>query len=214
MQDPAEMEATHVNRVYDVIAKHFDHTRYKPWPAVEKYVQSLQANSLVLDLGCGNGRNMAINKTIIDMGSDFSMPLCEIAAKRERPVFCASALNVPIRDGTYDHVICIAVIHHFTTPERRTQCLREIARIMRVGGTCLVTAWALEQRKKTYTEADQMVPWTMDHRFDKDRPKLQRFYHMFDQGEFADLSKDIKSLELEREWYEADNWHAIFRKVE
>lgn len=214
MMNAEAMEAKHVNRVYDVIAKHFDHTRYKPWPAVEKYVQSLEPNTFVLDLGCGNGRNMGINKKIIDMGSDFSMPLCEIAAKRGRPVFCASALNVPIRDETYDHVICIAVIHHFITPERRTQCLREIARILKVGGTCLVTAWALEQRKKTYKEADQMVPWTMDQRFNKERPKLERFYHMFGGGEFAELSKDIKSLELAKEWYEADNWHAIFKKIE
>ena len=211
---PQEIEKEFVNDVYDVIAKHFDHTRYKPWPAVAQFVSDLPENAVVLDLGCGNGRNMAINSKVIDMGSDFSMPLCQIAAQRQRPVFCASALAVPVRDGVYDHVICIAVIHHFASPERRTQCLREIARITRVGGTALVTAWATEQRKKKYGEQDQMISWTVDRRFGEAGLKLDRFYHMFEEGEFAELVKDVKELELVREWYEADNWHAIFKRVE
>lgn len=211
---PEEIEREHVNGVYDVIAKHFDHTRYKPWPAVAKFVADLPPHAVVLDLGCGNGRNLSINPKVIDMGSDFSLPLCQIASQRKRPVFCADALSVPIRDGVFDHVICIAVIHHFASPERRTQCLREIARITRVGGSALVTAWATEQRKKTYEKQDQMISWTVDRRFGEAGLKLDRYYHMFQEGEFAELSKDVKELELEKEWYEADNWHAIFKRVE
>ena len=72
---PDQLETEYVNKVYDQIAPHFDHTRYKPWPGVENFVKSLPDGSLLLDVGCGNGRNLNINKNVFDMGTDFSMPL-------------------------------------------------------------------------------------------------------------------------------------------
>jgi SAM-dependent methyltransferase len=210
-----ELEAQYVHQVYDVIARHFDHTRYKPWPGVKSYVDRLAPRSLLLDLGCGNGRNLCINPEVIDIGSDYSMPLCEIAGQCGRPVFCASALHIPIRDSVFDHVICVAMIHHLATAERRAECLREIARILRVGGTTFVTAWASDQRKKKYEEADQMVPWTIDKRFGEDEVTrtLHRFYHLFAQGEFAELARSIAEFQLIEETFEADNWNALFRRV-
>ncbi|OHT01094.1 hypothetical protein TRFO_01670 [Tritrichomonas foetus] len=211
---PEEIEEVHVNKVYDEIASHFDHTRYKPWPGVRNFVSSLEPNSLLLDLGCGNGRNLCINPKVIDMASDMSMPLCQIASKRGRPVFCATGVNIPIRDNTFDHVICIAVIHHFASAERRIQCLKEISRILKVGGTAFVTAWAIEQKsKEQYDQADQMIPWTIDKRFGDSSKKLERFYHLFEKGEFAQLVKDIDSLELLSEEWEKDNWNATFKKL-
>lgn len=210
---PEELETEHVNKVYDVIAPHFDHTRYKPWPGVANFVKSLPPNSILVDVGCGNGRNLCIDPKIYDMGTDFSMPLCKIASNRKKPVFCASALQLPIRDGVFDSVICIAVIHHFASADRRTQCLREIARILRPGGTAFVTAWATDQpRKKKYDEQDQMIPWNLDKRFADNPAKYERFYHFFVKGEFAELSKDIPSLELKSESWEEGNWEVIYVK--
>lgn len=31
---PTELEKKHVYQVYDKIAPHFSHTRYKPWPKI------------------------------------------------------------------------------------------------------------------------------------------------------------------------------------
>jgi ubiquinone/menaquinone biosynthesis C-methylase UbiE len=212
---PEQLEDEHVHQVYDTIANHFDHTRYKPWPGVRTFVSSLPPHSFILDLGCGNGRNLCINPHVIDVGSDISMPLCQIAVQRSRPIFCASALSIPIRDQTFDHVICVAVVHHFATADRRRQCLKEIARILKIGGTAFVTAWAIAQKKKKYDEADQMVPWTVDARFSEDvndPPKLERFYHLFAQGEFRQLADGVPDLELIEETWEADNWNALFRR--
>ena len=211
---PEELEDVHVNKVYDEIAPHFDHTRYKPWPGVRNFVSSLPKHSLLLDLGCGNGRNLCINPTTIDVGTDISMPLCQIASKRGQPVFCASAINLPIRDATFDYVICVAVIHHFASDQRRTQCLREIARVLKTGGRAFVTAWAIEQKaKEQYTDADQMIPWTIDKRYNQNQKKLLRFYHMFEKGEFERISSEIKELKLISEEWEKDNWNATFEKV-
>jgi ubiquinone/menaquinone biosynthesis C-methylase UbiE len=38
---PTEMEKKHVYEVYDKIAPHFSHTRYKPWPKIEKFLNEL-----------------------------------------------------------------------------------------------------------------------------------------------------------------------------
>lgn len=211
---PELIEQEHVTQVYDEIAKHFAHTRNRAWPEVRKFVQNLPPHSLVLDLGCGNGRNLRSNKSIIDIGTDLSFSLCELALKRKRPIFCASALDLPIRDGVFDSIICIAVIHHFASVDRRIQCLKEINRILRVGGTCFITAWATEQHNKTYDEQDQLVPWTVDRRFGEAGKKLDRYYHLFVKGEFAELAQAIPSLELVSEDYENDNWMVVFKKIE
>ena len=210
---PEEIEEEYVSKVYDGISKHFDHTRYKPWSGIKSFVESLAPYSMMLDVGCGNGRNLCIKKDVIDFGTDNSMTLCNYAKQRDRPIFRATALDLPIRDGVFDAVICIAVIHHFANEERRKKCLREISRILKVGGTAFVTAWAIEQKKKHYDEADQMISWTIDKRFGDENTKLDRFYHFFRKGEFEELVKDIDSLELVEETWEKENWNALFKKV-
>ena len=44
--------------------------------------------------------------------------------------------------------LCIAVLHHLSTAERRLSGLRELVRITRPGGLVLVYVWALEQEAK------------------------------------------------------------------
>ena len=52
---PTEIEKKHVYEVYDKISEHFSLTRYKPWPQVSDFLNSLPDNSFLLDVGCGNG---------------------------------------------------------------------------------------------------------------------------------------------------------------
>ena len=42
---------------YNAVAKDFDLTRYKPWPDTKNFVEKLEPNSAVLEMGCGNGRD-------------------------------------------------------------------------------------------------------------------------------------------------------------
>ncbi len=42
---------------WDRISKSFAHTRQKPWTQVLDFVKSLPADSVLLDLGSGNGRH-------------------------------------------------------------------------------------------------------------------------------------------------------------
>ncbi len=48
---PTDLEKKHVYDVYDKIATHFSHTRYKPWPKVQEYLENLNQYSLNADVG-------------------------------------------------------------------------------------------------------------------------------------------------------------------
>ena len=57
----------------------------------------------------------------------------------------SQVLRLPLRSNAFDAVICIAVMHHLSTRERRVKCLEELRRVVAVGGEVYVQAWALEQ---------------------------------------------------------------------
>lgn len=48
---PTELEKKFVYEVYDKIAPHFSHTRYKPWPKIESFLNGLPPGSYVADIG-------------------------------------------------------------------------------------------------------------------------------------------------------------------
>lgn len=63
----AKLEEENVHKVYDEIANHFSETRYKPWPKVENFIKSFECGSVVLDVGCGNGKYLSVNPNIIEV---------------------------------------------------------------------------------------------------------------------------------------------------
>jgi alkylated DNA repair protein alkB family protein 8 len=56
-------------QVYENIASHFSHTRHKPWPNVLSFVQSLPIGSLLVDVGCGNGKYFDSKTGIFEVSS-------------------------------------------------------------------------------------------------------------------------------------------------
>lgn len=57
-------------------------------------------------------------------------------------------LTLPFKDCSLDAVLSIAVIHHFSSTERRVCALRELARVLRIGGRIIITVWAMERHHK------------------------------------------------------------------
>jgi ubiquinone/menaquinone biosynthesis C-methylase UbiE len=66
----AKFEQQFVTNVYDNIAPHFSHTRYKAWPFVEQFLKNLPKYTTVADVGCGNGKYLNVNKDLVMVGSD------------------------------------------------------------------------------------------------------------------------------------------------
>ena len=63
--------ALFIEEVYNKIANDFNKTRYSVWGSVRKFLDNVQADSTVLDIGCGNGKNMLYRKDLQFSGISF-----------------------------------------------------------------------------------------------------------------------------------------------
>ncbi|XP_072248680.1 tRNA (carboxymethyluridine(34)-5-O)-methyltransferase alkbh8 [Leuresthes tenuis] len=143
--DAARLEEEFVHRVYDAIASHFSRTRHTPWPRVCRFLSSLPPGSVLADVGCGNGKYLGVNPQLVTVGCDRSGALVQICAEKGFHAFVSDALSVPLRTASCDACISIAVIHHFSTQERRLAAVRELVRLLKPGGQALIYVWAFEQ---------------------------------------------------------------------
>lgn len=53
---PSQYEFENVHKVYDEIAGHFSETRHSPWPQVTDFIETFPIGSILVDIGCGNGK--------------------------------------------------------------------------------------------------------------------------------------------------------------
>ncbi|KAM5181882.1 LOW QUALITY PROTEIN: putative tRNA methyltransferase 9B [Mantella aurantiaca] len=158
-KEASHLERRHVHNVYEKIAPYFNDKRYKAWPKVQEFLLAQEPGSLVADIGCGNGKYLHINNQTFKIGSDYCLPLAEAARNRNYEVMVCDGLQLPYRDGAFDAVLSIAVIHHFSTKERRVRAIKEMARILRVGGHMMIYVWAMEQKRRNFGKQDLLIPW-------------------------------------------------------
>ncbi|XP_043928540.1 alkylated DNA repair protein alkB homolog 8 [Protopterus annectens] len=142
------LEQEYVHKVYEEIAGHFSSTRHTPWPKIATFLKSLPQGAIVADIGCGNGKYLAVNPTLYMVGCDRSKNLVDICGERGFQAFVCDAMSVPIRSNVCDACISIAVIHHFSTEERRLAAITELKRLLCPGGKALIYVWAVEQEYK------------------------------------------------------------------
>ena len=233
-EKPTEIEKKHVYEVYDKISAHFSHTRYKPWPQVAEFLNSLEKDSYVLDIGCGNGKYLSVNENLKMFGTDRSGNLLSIAKEKNinSQFFVADSLKLPVKTESFDAAISIAVIHHFSNELLRIQALKEMFRIVKKGGKILVYVWAMEQKEKKFTEQDNFVPWHLQNKYENETkvgtlqngPNImedkkidctvyQRYYHVFYKGELEDLiNKTGDNVEIIKSYFDHANWCCVIKK--
>lgn len=158
------LEEHNVHKVYDQIAGHFSETRHTPWPLVIEFLQGFPLGSVILDVGCGNGKYMMANPIpTLNIGCDRSLELLKICQniRTNANTFRCDCLNIPIRSDSIDGCISIAVIHHLATEERRLQAIQEMTRILRTDGLGLIYVWAKNQcannQKSSYLRQNKAV---------------------------------------------------------
>jgi ubiquinone/menaquinone biosynthesis C-methylase UbiE len=163
----SQVEYEHVYKVYDSIALHWHHTRGKRkvhWHRVKSFLDALAPGSFMADIGSGDGKYFGLNPSCLSIGCDRSLKLLEVSKNVSFESFCCDAVKVPFRSDIFDAVICIAVLHHMASIDRRVSVVRELLRICRVGGRVMLQAWAMEQEsgsKKNFSEQDVLVPWKL-----------------------------------------------------
>jgi len=223
-----EFEKRYVKDVYNSIAEHFSHTRYKAWPKVQNFLEGLPQGSIVGDIGCGNGKYIFCVNHLQFIGSDIAENFAKICREKDpkTQVLVSDTINVPFRDSSLDYAISIAVIHHLSTAERRKQAIKELIRVVRPGGRILIYVWAYEQHDKKFVDQDVFVPWNNQLKFEpKSQPTdidknlneakqtviYKRFYHVFKKGELEELVYECQKemnvpIEIKDYYYDHENW--------
>ena len=69
-QTATEFENKNVHKVYNTISEHFSCTRQIVWPKVADFLESIESGSTIVDIGCGNGKNMGTRQDCSYIGID------------------------------------------------------------------------------------------------------------------------------------------------
>jgi len=183
---------------YDALADAMDVTRHEVWDELADLVPVFKHGDHVLDIGCGNGRMVQALTGAIPgrrvsirqyIGLDASPELVKRAKLRypQADFRVGDALALPFVDASFNHIFMIAVLHQIPGAKERAQALSEAYRVLKPGGTMLITVWRLWQKKyfklivqstvqKLFGQhpmdfGDLLIPW-------KDKG-VKRYYHAF-----------------------------------
>lgn len=203
-------EEKHVKNVYEKIACDFSKTRYKVWDNVKIFIDKIPTNSKLIEIGCGNGKNLYRNDIYsvgIDNCDEF-LKICNLKGLNVKNMDCCDLI---FDNNTFNTAISIAVFHHLTSLERRIKALDEMIRILKPGGTGLLTLWSMEnQIKRNFIEGDNIVTW--NH---KDTGIIyERFYYVYSERllhEFIALFE--KKIKIKEMYNDKGNWYVEFEKI-
>ncbi|UCD13022.1 MAG: class I SAM-dependent methyltransferase [Thermoplasmatales archaeon] len=215
---------------WDAIAESFDVTRRKPWPQCIDFINELPKSHTVADIGCGNGRHLlpCAERCKNVIGLDISQNLLNIAKNKIKSLnnvalIHANMVEIPLKDGTMDSILCIASLHNIKGRDERIRSLKEVHRILKNGGRALISVWSrwqdkykMHYLKKLFLNEEEFgdieIYWRQHNL------NIPRFYHLYSKREFV---RDLNQVRLEIEKIQsvklhstlsADNYFAVVRK--
>jgi ubiquinone/menaquinone biosynthesis C-methylase UbiE len=200
-------ENTYVKNVYNEIAETFDVSRCFVWNCVEKFVSTLNGDELILEVGCGNGKNMKylLDQEFINVqGCDFSKELVNICKNNKLNVIEGNILNLPYQDNSFDVLMCVAVLHHISNLEDRKRAICELIRVTKPNGKIFITVNStMEFSKNVKHLSDTDIVIYLD---DKNKSN-ELYYHLFSAEELTNLCINATGVKDIYETY--NNGHRI-----
>lgn len=193
------LEKTHVYNVYSHICHEFDTSRQYQWKIVSDFISLIPSGSLVCDIGSGNGKNITRND-IHFVASDLSYEMCNLSCRKTPDVVQSNVLKLPFVDGLFDFVMCIACVHHLSSPERRKSAISECFRLLKLNGKMIISCWAESSK---YGSGDQLIKWNTCH--------IPRYYHMFHETSFRELFDHLSYSSIDIIYYKF-NYYAVVSK--
>jgi ubiquinone/menaquinone biosynthesis C-methylase UbiE len=175
--------------VWDNISDLWNEYRKEPFDIVKEFLKGKKG--LVIDLGCGSGRNMVANPDISYYGVDFSENQLECARKSANEkgmnakFFKSSADNLPkdFKDEMFDYGLFIATLHCIEGEKNRTDALKEFYRVLKKGAVGLISIWNSNdvRFKHVNNRGDVYLSWK------KDGKEFYRYYYLYSNEELFDL---------------------------
>ena len=188
-------------QTYNLIANHFDLTRQKQWPELERLKNLFSKNQTILDFGCGNARFYSLikNKNINYYGVDISENLINTAKKKVpqgKFLIINPDLKLSFQDNFFDTIVSIATLHHIPSNQLRKNLILEFKRVLKNNGTLIITVWDFYHGNNTrflnsnsrdliLEKGDLYVPW----KDNQGKILAQRYFHAFTKPELANLIK-------------------------
>jgi ubiquinone/menaquinone biosynthesis C-methylase UbiE len=190
--------------VWDRLAVQWARFRHKPQEAVGEFMRGRKG--LVLDAGCGAGRNLVKGNFV---AFDFSGGQISLAGKKliyrdDIDFVRADAKAMPFRDGKFSAALLVAVLHCMYREEQEA-ALRELNRVLKPGSEVLVTVWNRRQPKFLMKKKESFVDWRLGEH------KLRRYYYLFTKSELRKLLEkhgfrvlDIRGSEKKESGFSSD----------
>ena len=169
-------------QVWDSIAESWNNFRQKP---SEELKNLNWKKGRLLDIGCGNCRNLLSFKTLELYGIDFSSNMLKQAEK-----FCekhnmkvdikkADMRKIPFKNNFFDYCLCLASLHHINKVDAN-EVLNEIYRIIKKEGQCLISVWNKYPRI-IFRKKETFISWR------KKEIIHPRYYYLYNYFEFRKL---------------------------
>ena len=137
------MDGSEIRRAWDEIAATYARRRDPTGSDADllaELCETLEPDSTVLDVGCGDGARTLANLPAGAVGLDISRRGLELAADTvpDARLLQGEMRSIPLRDDAVDAVAAYHAVFHVPRAEH-SAVYREFARVLRPGGTLLMT---------------------------------------------------------------------------
>ncbi len=179
-------------KIWSNIANSWNNFRNTPEPIVGQFLNKYTNNAgRIVDLGCGNCRNLIMFKNFICYGTDFSSKMLEKAKLTSNKydlgikLYKTDLTKLPFKDNFFDYALMVASLHNLETKEKREKALEELYRILRKEGIALIAVWDKWQLKFLFKKKNTYIKWKVKNEV------YDRYYYLFNYFELKILLKKL-----------------------
>ena len=192
-------------KVWDKLSEQWNNFRNVPLPITNYFLKNyIKDKGKIIDLGCGNCRNLIPFKTFELYGIDFSKEMlnkAKLFSKKNNlsiRLKKANLTKIPYKKEYFDYALMIASLHHLETKEKRIKTLNELHRILKKDGLALITVWDKWQLKFLFKKKNSLISWRIKNK------EYKRYYYFFNYFELKSLLKKTNFKILEGKRYKGN----------
>ncbi|MEM3074892.1 MAG: methyltransferase domain-containing protein [Candidatus Pacearchaeota archaeon] len=178
------MKSLSQENVWDKIAPFWNKHKTEAFGSKDGFIDKfILKNDVVLDLGCGSGRNF-INKGRW-YGVDFSEEMLKFAKNKNYYELKKTMVwNTKYNDNSFDKVICISVLHCISGMTKRKKTIAEILRVLKNGGKAIISVWNKDSKRWKNKKKEINASWNLGN-----NSKVFRYYYLYN---FEELKKELE----------------------